>query len=106
MTKKNLLRAGWVRVKEFLLAVMAAALMYGGLHQILGVLKYILSGLALGIINAGIRNNFHDSLTLSNPYTGIPWQYQARVAAVGATVMVVGMFLGLWAHARSHRPAP
>ena len=105
MTKPNLLRAGWMLGKEHALAVMAAALMYGGIHQIISALKYPLTDLMLKVVNAILRRGLRD--VLPNYYGGIPWQYHAKVVAVGVIVLIVGIFIGLWVHAKNHRqPTP
>ena len=103
MTETGLVRAGWVRVKEYLPAVMAAGLMYGGINQILSVLKYLLSGVALTGINEVIRLGFRDRVPLENDYWAVPWTYHVRPIAGAIIVLVVGMFLGLWANARNQQ---
>jgi len=101
MTQRNLIRKGWTRVKQFAPAVTAAALMYGGIHQIFSVLKE-----ALGI---GIMRLINTAIEKVSPgyylprYGALPWPFYARVAAIGVIIAVVGMFIGLWVQARNRR---
>ena len=107
MTRSSYLRTGWIHVKTYTPAVIAAALMYGGLHQIISVLKYLLTRVILQGINALIRQSFRDIMPLPNNYHGAPWQFDAKVAGIGIIVAGLGMFIGFWAQARSRaRPAP
>lgn len=103
MTKPNLLRAGWVHVKPYLPAVLATALMYGGINQVISVLKYPLTDLTLKVVNALRMKALRDIMPLPNYYGGFPWQYHAKLIATGVIVLIVGMFIGLWAHARYQR---
>ncbi len=101
MTERNLIRKGWTRVKEFAPAVMAAALMYGGIHQIFSVLNQ-----ALGIVIMRLINAASEKISSGNylpRYGAIPWPFFARVAAVGVIIAVVGTFVGLWVQARNQR---
>ena len=109
MTNPSLVRIGCFRAKEYFLAVIAAWLMYGGVRQILGVLRFFITGLILNSIN-GVRlqartlQAFRGRLPLANPYSpGPPWQYQAKAIAIGVVVIALGMFVGLWAHIRTQR---
>jgi hypothetical protein len=101
MSKPSLLRAGWTRIKEYLPPVIAAALMYEGIRQIIGVLRYVVTGLVLRGINAVISSGFRDRMPLQNYYDGAPWQFHVRVAAESVIVTVIGMFIGLWVNART-----
>ena len=82
---------------------MAAGLMYEGLLQIIGELKYPIAGLVMKFANAIFLRAVRDRMPLPNEYSGVPWQYYARVVAEGVIVTAVGMFLGLWANARQQR---
>jgi hypothetical protein len=104
MSEPKLLSVGWARVKEYAPAVMAAAVMFGGLKEMISMVKYPVSGLVLGLINAIIRKAFRNQLPLSgDTFFYLPWQFEARRFAMGVIVLVVGMFLGLLANARSRR---
>ena len=103
MTRPSLLRAGWIHVKQNVLAVMAAAVMYVGLHQVFGGLRYPLADLTMQLVNVIFMKAVRDHLPLPNGYRGIPWQYHAKIVAEGVILAVVGMFIGLWANARNQR---
>jgi hypothetical protein len=104
MTTPSLLRAGWTHLKEYAPPVMAAALMYGGIHQILSAFQYPLSNYAVKLINLILRQAFRDVMPLAG-FGAIPWLFYAKVVAEGVIIAVVGMFIGLWVQARSqHRP--
>ncbi|MGP0019674.1 MAG: hypothetical protein ACLPHP_13965 [Candidatus Sulfotelmatobacter sp.] len=99
MTGRHLIRNGWTRVKEFAPAAMAAALMYGGIHQIFSVLKQVLGIGIMRLINTATEMIFPGYYLPR--YGAIPWPMFARVAAVGVIIAAVGMFIGLWVQARS-----
>jgi len=101
MTKANLVRVGWARIKHQIPAVIAAALVYGGLHQTISTLRWTLAGAVLGLINFIIRTGFRDVFPLENPYSGVPWTFHVRVAAVGVMVMTVGLLVGVWVNAKA-----
>ncbi len=102
MTNAILLRTGWTRAKEYVPAVLAAALMYAGIYQILEALQYPLSNYIVKLVNLLLRQAFRDVMPL--PERGaIPWIFHAKMVATGVIVTVVGMFIGLWVHARSRR---
>jgi len=83
-----------------------AALKYGGICQILSVLRYPLADSIVKLINAIIRRAFRERLLLGD-FGPLPWAFHAKVVAEGVMVALVGMLIGLWALARSqHRPAP
>ncbi len=102
MTNASLLRNGWIRVKEYAPPVVAAALMYGGIHQILSALQYPLSNYAVKLINLILRQAFRDVMPLA-AFGDIPWLYLAKTVAVGVIIAVVGMLIGLWVQSRSQR---
>jgi len=101
MSKANLVRVGWARIKHQIPAVIAAALMYGGLNQMISTLRYPLTGAVLGLINFIIRTGFRNVFLLQNPYSGVPWTFHVRVAAVGVMVMTVGLLVGVWVNAKA-----
>jgi hypothetical protein len=105
MSETGLILTGWHRAKEYFVAVIAAAVMYGGTHQIVEVLKYVATGMTIEGINAVIHQGFRNRLPLPNGYVGIPWQYHVKVAATGVIVAAVGVLFGVWADARHHRRA-
>jgi hypothetical protein len=104
MTNTSLLRNGWIQMKEYAPAVMAAALMYGGIHQILSAFQYPLSNYAVKLINLILRQTFREPMPLAE-FGAIPWLFHAKIIAEGVIIAVVGMFIGLWVNARSqHQP--
>jgi hypothetical protein len=98
----NLLRAGWVQVKKQAPPAVAAGLMYGGIHQILSVLNFLLTDYVTQFINLIIEQGFRDRTPLAR-YGGIPWLFNVKIVAIGVIVTVVGTFVGLWVHARTQR---
>lgn len=95
----------WKNAKKYLLAAFTVLLMRNGLVRVLSAGAYPLTGLALKAINFIIRRGFPDHLLLNETY-GPPWQYQVKTVAEGLVVIVVGMFLGLWANFRAARLKP
>jgi len=104
MTSPNPFRIGWAQIKHRGLAVIAAVLMHGGVYLIFSVLKYPLGYQLIKGINALLSQAFRDHVLLREPWS-LPWSYYARTCAGGVIIVVVGMFLGLWATARSRRQA-
>jgi hypothetical protein len=105
MSGPSKLRLAWVYIKEYGAAVVAAALMYGGTHQVISALKYPFTSGLLQLVNVVIHRGFPDSLPLPDYSGTIPWISQARICAVGVIVIVVGIMVGLWANVRSERHA-
>ena len=104
MTLSPPFRAGWIKVKGQGLAVVAAVLMYGGLHQMLGALRCPLTGAVLSLINGIIRRGFPTVVPLSNGYIRVPvLLFDIRVFAVGLIVATVGLLVGLWVNIRAAR---
>jgi hypothetical protein len=95
MTRASRLRAGWIYVKQYGTAVVAAGLMYAGIYQIISALKYPIANGILKILNAILVRGFRDRMPLPE-YGWIPWAFHARVVAMGVIVIVVGLFVGLW----------
>lgn len=102
MTNASLLRHGWIHVKDYAPAVVAAALMYGGIHQILSALRYPLTNYVVKLVNLILRQTFRDVMPIEE-FGDIPWNYPGKTAAVGVILAVLGMFIGLWVQARSQR---
>ncbi len=103
MNNPGLLRIGWARVREYLPAVMAAALMFGGIKYSISVLSYLLSGGVIGLINFTIRHGFRDAMVMGNPYGDAAsklWMSSLRDALEGVFVWAMGALLAVWAHAR------
>jgi hypothetical protein len=106
MTSARLLNQGWIRAKTHAPGVVAAALMYGGIHQILSAIQYPLSNYVVKLVNLILRQAFRNMMPLTE-FGTVPWLYHAKNASVGVIVTVVGMFIGLWVNGRrQHRPAP
>ncbi len=101
MARRYLLRIATAYAKEYGAAIIAAALLYGGIHQVISASS---QPIAIGIIQliSGIARKAFRDITLSE-YVGIPWVFYARVFAIGVIVIVAGLFVGLWANLRSER---
>jgi len=96
-----MLRVVWAKFKDRGLSVLAAWLIFAGIHQTFSGITFPLSGWILKGLNALIRQSLRDQLPLRNNYLGIPWQYHAGIVAQGAIIAVVGMFFGLWVNRRT-----
>jgi len=94
---------GWQNARKYLLAALTIVAMWVGLQRVLSVATYSLAELGLKFINFIIRRGFPDHLLLNEQIFGAPWQYHLRNAALGVFVIVIGMFLGLWANLRAER---
>jgi hypothetical protein len=97
------LGAAWGYVKEYAAAVMAAALMFGGIHQLLSAVKYPISFGVLRFLNAIIRRGFPGHFPLPD-YGGastIPWLFHVRNAAVGIMLIIVGILIAVLANVRN-----
>ncbi len=102
MTRTSPSRVAMTYIKEYGPAIIAAALLYGGIHQVISVLTQPIAIGIMHLINAVSRRTFRD-ITLLPEYGGIPWLFFTRVVASGVIVIVVGILVGLWANARSQR---
>lgn len=104
MTESELHARSWTQLKRFFPAVVSAGLMYGGIHQIIDVLKYVLTDAILQFMNALIRRAFPDTFPLPDRY-GRPWGafqvHQIEVATIGLIVVSVGALVGFWTRART-----
>ena len=69
----------------------------------LPALIYPLAAAALKFINFLIRRGFPDHLLLNDTFAVPPWRYQMKSMAGAVIVLVVGMFLGLWANIRTQK---
>jgi hypothetical protein len=105
MTSQSSLHVAMDYVKEYAAAIIAAALMYAGIHQVISVFSQPLAMGIIGLINAISRRGFH-GVTLLPEFSGIPWLFFTRVLAIGVIVIVVGILVGLWANSRSQRQLP
>lgn len=105
MKATTLIGLGWQSTKKYLLAACAILAMRAGLFLILSSAAYALAPLVVKFINFMIRRGFPDHLLL-NEYLGAPWRYHVTIVCEGVFVLVVGMFLGLWANVRVQRQAP
>jgi hypothetical protein len=88
--------------KKYLLAALTVTAMGAGLKQLISELAYPLTGLVIKAINFIIRTGFRDHLLLRETYGG-RWSYQISAIAEGLIILVIGMFLGLWANLRAQR---
>ena len=98
---ESFLQAGWRRAKQFLPSVIAAGLMFGGMHQIISTFKYPLTSVVVSIINALTRKAFRDVMPLNGEYALAPWWFELRQVAIAVIVFVVGSFVGLWINMRA-----
>lgn len=103
MTRSPLLNGAWTYVKEYAAAVIAAALMYAGIRQIISAVSFPVTDGVLQLVNAIIQRGFRDRMPLPDYYGEIPWLFPVRVAAVGVIAVVVGSFVGLWVNLRKQR---
>lgn len=104
MTASSHSRISWIQVKEYAPAIVAAALMFGGLQRILHVLGYPLTNAVMEGINGIIRRGLRDTLPLANSEAGFPWQFYAHTLGEGVIVTVTGLLIGVWAHVRNQHP--
>lgn len=88
--------------KKYLLAILTVAAMSAGLKHLISELAFPLTGLVIRAINFVIRTGFRDHLLLRETY-GPRWRYLITEIAEGLIILVIGMFLGLWANLRAHR---
>jgi len=100
MNSPSLLQLAWIRVKEHAAPVIAAVLIYGGIFQVISVLRYPLANGVVQLANVIIRKGFPDHLLLAE-YGSIPWLFHAKFGALGAMLIAVGILVGLWVNARS-----
>jgi hypothetical protein len=97
------LRAAWGYVKEYAASVMAAALMFGGINQLLSALRYTAFFGGGRLINEVIRRAFPGRFLLPNYGGPIPWLFHLRTAALGIMLIAVGTLIGLLANIRNQR---
>jgi len=98
------LSAAWGYVKEHAVGVMAAAVTFAGINQLLLIMKYPISSGMLRFLNAMIRRGFPGHFLLPD-YGGtsaIPWLYHLRSAAVGIMLITIGILIAVLANARAH----
>lgn len=105
MTGKQSL-GGWAYVREYGIAVIAAALIYGGLHQIISALLVVIYPITRGVppfFDALVHWEFHYLPSLTSSYNNIwMWFLLAKTIAIAVIVITVGVFFGLWAKSRDH----
>jgi len=89
-----------IHVRQRLAAVIAAALMYAGIAEIVATLKYPIGSVILRLVNAIIIRGFRDRLLLPE-YGPMPWRFSVRTIAMAVIAIVLGVFLGLWVTGRS-----
>lgn len=89
---------GWNKAKKYIPAALTVLAFLSGLMRVLSVVAFPLARLVTECINFVIRRAFPDHLLLNYQGPGAPWQDDVRNAAQGLLVLVIGMFLGLWAN--------
>lgn len=94
-------KLAWLNAKKYLLAVLTAAAMAAGLQRLISELAFPLTGLVIRAINFVIRTGFRDHLLLRETYPR--WRYLTTEIAEDLIILVIGMFLGLWANLRAQR---
>ena len=97
------LREVRIRFRNHALPVLASLVMFAGIQQTVTAIQYPLTGIILSGTNALILKGFRNTLPVANFYMGFPWSHHVKVALEGVIVLILGSFLGLWAHARSQR---
>lgn len=93
-----------IQVRRHAAPVIAAALIYSGIHQVVSTLKYRIGSLILRLVNQVIERGFRDRMLLPESW-GAPWQFTAQSLAESVIAIVLGIFLGLWVHSRSQPQA-
>ena len=94
-------------VKEYAVAVIAAAVTFGGINQLLLTMKYPISLGVLRFLKAIIRRAFpgHFLLPDYDDTSVIPWLYHLRGAAVGIMLITIGILIAVLANVRA-QPRP
>jgi len=100
MTSTNLPLA---HVRRYGPAVIAAGLMSAGIRQLVSAFTYLVTGWILELINAIIRRGFRDQLPLAETYGRYPAQFYVELVGMAVIALVLGLFVGKWAHARAQR---
>lgn len=109
MTGTRSLKVAWAHVGEYGIAVISAALIYGGLHQIISAILVVIYPITRGVppfVDALVHWEFHYLPSLTNSYNNAwMWFLLAKMIAIAVIVIVVGVFFGLWAKSRDRRLA-
>jgi hypothetical protein len=109
MTGTQSPRIAWAYVGEYGVAVISAALIYGGLHQIISAILVVIYPIARAVppfVGALINWEFHYLPPLTSSYSDKwMWFLLSKMIAIAVIVIVVGVFLGLWANSRDRRSA-
>jgi len=99
-----MLRVVRIYVKEYAVAVIAAGLIYGGIHEIVSAILipiYPITEAFPRFVDAILKSEFRDLPPLSsNFYEPWMWTVVSKMLAVGVIAIVVGILVGLWAHSR------
>lgn len=111
MTRPSLLRILWTYIKEYVLAVISVALIYGGIHQIISAIQALIYPIASTVplfVDAIVHSEFHYLPSLLSYYSDVRmWAFLTTTVAIAVIAIVVGILVGLWAHSRSQRvPVP
>ncbi len=101
--RHDLLRAAKIPLKEYWAPVVAAALMFGGINELVATATYPLTRAGVWLVNSIIRRGFRDVMPIGGSYYSgeIPWRFHATIAAESVIVIVLGIFLGLWVHQKN-----
>ena len=105
MTVAYRLRMAWKHVKEYAGPVIAADLVYAGIHQMNSVLTYPIADGVIWCVNFIIRTGFRDRLVLPI-YGWFPWRYQTKIIVYGFIPIVLGILVGLWVNSRKKATLP
>jgi hypothetical protein len=103
MTRIGLLGFAWKNSKRYIPAALAVATLYVGTVRMLSAVLYPLTEWTLKGINFVILRDFPTFYAVNDAVDGAPWQFHVKVAAQGLIVLVLGMFVGLWANVRAQR---
>jgi hypothetical protein len=95
----------WIYVKKYVVAVIAAYLLFRGIQLILAPFQYLCASIVARFVNVLIREEFPGHFLLPE-HRPIPWVLQESFLAIGIILIVMGIFVGLWANTKNqNQPA-
>jgi hypothetical protein len=107
LTKPPLLGIMASHIKDYALTVISAALIYGGIHQVISALRVLIFPIADMIprlVGALADSEFNHLPSLLSYYNDTSmWFFVTKIVAVAIIVIVAGLFVGLWANSRDQR---
>jgi hypothetical protein len=107
MTRLPLLRIVPIYIKEYALAVISAALIYGGIYQVISALRVLIFPLAHTVplfVDAIVHMDFHYIPSLLIYYSEARmWVFLTRTVGIAIIVIAVGILFGVGAESRGRR---